>query len=92
MSNNKQHTAVDWSVEKLASLTFDYMAGFISKREYEELSKVVIREAKEMEKERLEETWIAALDYGIEKLKGLNDLESKDAFEQYYNETYGGNK
>jgi hypothetical protein len=39
-----------------------------------------------------ETTWIAALDYGIEKMKGLNDLESKDAFEQYYNETYGGNK
>jgi hypothetical protein len=37
-----------------------------------------------------ETTWIAALDYGIEKLKGLNDLESKDAFDQYYNETYGG--
>jgi len=35
-----------------------------------------------------ETTWIAALDYGIEKLKGLNDLESKDAFEQYYKETY----
>jgi DNA mismatch repair ATPase MutS len=39
-----------------------------------------------------ETTWIAALDYGIEKMKGLNDLESKDAFEQYYEQTYGGSK
>jgi len=53
MTNNKQQTAVEWGIEKLASLTFDYMAGFISKREYEELSKGVIRQAKEMEKERM---------------------------------------
>jgi hypothetical protein len=39
-----------------------------------------------------ETTWIAALDYGIEKMKGLNDLESKDAFENYYELTKGGNK
>ncbi len=38
-----------------------------------------------------ETTWIAALDYGIEKMKGLNDLESKDAFEQYYEQTFGNN-
>jgi hypothetical protein len=44
------------------------------------------------DKQQHEQTWIAALDYGIGKMKGLNDLESKDAFEQYYNETYGGNK
>ena len=52
MSNNKQQTAVEWGIEKLASLTFDYMAGFISKREYDQLSKGVIRQAKEMEKEQ----------------------------------------
>jgi hypothetical protein len=44
------------------------------------------------DKQQHEQTWIAALDYGIGKMKGLNDLESKDAFENYYNETYGGNK
>ena len=38
-----------------------------------------------------ETTWVAALDYGIEKMKGLNNLESKDAFDNYYNETFGGN-
>jgi len=49
MTNNKQQTAVEWGIEKLASLTFDYMAGFISKREYDQLSKGVIRQAKEIE-------------------------------------------
>jgi uncharacterized Fe-S cluster-containing protein len=49
MTNNKQQTAVEWGVEKLASLTFDYIAGFMNKSEYDELSKGIIREAKEME-------------------------------------------
>jgi hypothetical protein len=52
----------------------------------------LVEQAKEMEKARMENAWIAALDFGIEKMKGLNTLESKEAFEHYYNETYGGNK
>ncbi len=38
-----------------------------------------------------EVTWIAALDYAIEKMKGLNNAESIDAFKKHYNETFGGN-
>jgi hypothetical protein len=60
MTNNKQQTAVEWGIEKLASLTFDYMAGFISKREYDQLSKGVIRQAKEMEKEQTEQAKLDA--------------------------------
>jgi len=86
MTNNKQQTAVEWSVEKLASLTFDYMAGFISKREYDQLSKGVIRQAKEMERQQR----MSDFTMGITNAKELN-LTPKDA-EQYYNETYGGNK
>jgi hypothetical protein len=84
MTNNKQQTAVEWGIEKLASLTFDYMAGFISKREYEELSKGVIRQAKEMEKQQI----INAIDSNYT----YNDNQILTIGEQYYNETYGGNK
>lgn len=38
-----------------------------------------------------EVTWIAALDYAIEKMKGLNNAESIDAFKKHYNETFGDN-
>jgi hypothetical protein len=38
-----------------------------------------------------EVTWIAALDYAIEKMKGLNNAESIDAFKKHYNKTFGGN-
>ena len=82
MTNNKQQTAVEWGIEKLASLTFDYMAGFISKREYDQLSKGVIRQAKEMEKEQ------KIMDYEMGYINGGN--QKKITGEQYYNETYGG--
>jgi len=36
-------------------------------------------------------TWVNALKYAIEKMKGLDNSESEDAFRKYYNETYGGN-
>jgi hypothetical protein len=86
MTNNKQQTAVEWGIEKLASLTFDYMAGFISKREYDQLSKGVIRQAKEMEKER-------TTDFAKHCLDKALDLDVRTAYSQvenYYNETYGG--
>jgi hypothetical protein len=35
-------------------------------------------------------TWVNALKYAIEKMKGLDNSESEDAFKKYYNETYGG--
>jgi hypothetical protein len=38
MINKTKQTEVGWGIEKLASLTFDYMAGFISKCEYDQLS------------------------------------------------------
>jgi hypothetical protein len=82
MTNNKQQTAVD-----VSELAFELYPFGISERN------AFINgynKAKEMEKVRMESTWIAALDYAIELLKGLNNLESKDAFDQFYNETFGG--
>jgi hypothetical protein len=35
-------------------------------------------------------TWVNALKYAIEKMKGLDNSESEDAFRKYFNETYGG--
>ena len=80
MTNNKQQTAVEWGVEKLASLTFDYMAGFISDREYDELSKGVIRQAKAMHREEV-------VDFAY---RCLDCLSSKKEIKIEYNETYGG--
>ena len=75
MTNNKQQTAVEW----LWEIAYN-----------RELTVEDWKQAKEVEKERLEKTWIEALDYGINNLKGLNNLSSKEAFDKYYEQTYGG--
>jgi len=46
-----------------------------------------ISQAKEMEKEKLKEAWNKGEDCGL----GRSNYEFENA-EQYYNETYGGNK
>jgi len=80
----KQETAVEW----LAIVLYQKFKLEGNGKELNDL----VEQAKEMEKVRMESTWIAALDYAIEKMKGLNTLESKDAFEKFYKTTYGGNK
>jgi hypothetical protein len=75
------------------------MAGFISKREYDQLSKGVIKQAKEIEKEQNEKT----LDEKIFNLAnefavaGYGDIAVRlhsihNRFLKQQNETYGGNK
>jgi hypothetical protein len=82
--SDKQQTAVEQFAIAL------YENGFLQGNgdEIQEIVEIF----KEMEMERIENAWIAALDFGIEKMKGLNTLESKDAFEKFYKTTYGGNK
>jgi hypothetical protein len=82
MTNETKQTAVEWLVEQLRNNENIRWRG----TPFFELAE----QAKEIEKVRMESTWIAALDYAIKLLKGLNNLESKDAFDQFYNETYGG--
>jgi hypothetical protein len=91
-----KQTAVEWGIEKLASLTFDYMAGFISKREYDQLSKGVIKQAKEKEEVRLISAQMDMFHFLNNLKPEMKYLEKRELAEkfakQYYNETYGGNK
>ena len=66
MSNNKQ-TAVEWLIE-------------YCDRENWSIPNNIIEQAKEMEKEQLEDAWYAGDEDG-----------AIHEFEQYYNETFGGN-
>ena len=77
MTNNKQQTAVDILCGKLAmKLGIPQAITFYIDHQEE------IREAKEMEKEKLEDAWV----------EGFKNWNPSKTFEQYYNETYGGNK
>jgi hypothetical protein len=94
--SNKQQTAVEWCIDELYKLNVKFLNSRYGNQmtilEYSDCKEQIKKKAKEMEKERIENVWIAALDFGIEKMKGLNTLESKDAFEKFYKTTYGGNK
>jgi hypothetical protein len=46
----------------------------------------------EMEKQQKVETWSEAIDYSIMFLKDKTSKTSKEAFDEHYELTYGGNK
>jgi cobalamin biosynthesis protein CobD/CbiB len=75
MNNNKQQTAVDIAFEKLAN------QGLLVTRDYKNL--VVYREAKEMEKEQINEAFVECWKENMPE-----GYECKQSAEQYYNETY----
>ena len=69
MTNNKQQTAVEWFL--------------IECGKYGDTAQIpdeVIEQAKEMEKEKLEDAWV----------EGFKNWNPSKTFEDYYNETYGG--
>ena len=73
MTNNKQQTAVDILCGKLAmKLGIPQAITFYIDHQEE------IREAKEMEKEKLEDAWV----------EGFKNWNPSKTFEQYYNETF----
>ena len=73
--SDKQQTAVDFLCGKLAmKLGIPQAITFYIDHQEE------IREAKEMEKEKLEDAWV----------EGFKNWNPSKTFEQYYNETYRG--
>jgi hypothetical protein len=74
MTNNKQQTAVDFAFETLAN------QGLLVYKEYTNL--VAYQEAKEIEKERIENSYNAGYNNGV--------LDTCLTSKQYYNKTYGG--
>ena len=78
----KTQTAVEWLEEQ-----FEESYSYIN-----EIFKETIEKAKEMEKQQKEETWCDAIDYSIMVLKDKTSKTSKEAFDEYYDLTYGGKK
>jgi hypothetical protein len=79
MTNNKQQTAVQEFWDKIAlKLSVEQVVEFLP----------LFRESKEMEKERIETAYNKGTVHGIDYPESTLPLTG----EQYYNETYGGNK
>ena len=77
-----KQTAVQWLIEQLADLTFNYIAGFSTKEEYDALSNQVIEQAKKLEKQQIENAF---------RIGATTELTFGDnKAEKYYNKEYGG--
>jgi hypothetical protein len=75
MTNNKQQTAVEWLLNEIETKNGEEFSSY-----YLEF----IEQAKEIEKEQIEDAYKRGWDSG--------DFGSDCWEEIYYNETYGGNK
>jgi hypothetical protein len=81
MTNNKQQTAVEFYLDKVFDIIGD---AILDKLSIEQINKIhdLSKQAKEMEKEQIEEAYKSGWDAG--------DFGSDCWEEIYYNETYGG--
>jgi hypothetical protein len=80
MSNNKQQTAIEWLIDMHFG-GIEHVTPYFKKH---------IEEAKEMEKEQKKHAYDWGETNGADECNG--DGATHENFEQYYQETYGGNK
>jgi hypothetical protein len=85
MTNNKQQTAVEWLIEKLLDLDYEYAKGLITLGVWSERKNSLIEQAKEMEKEQI----INAFCNG-DNTDCTSEQNIEEFAEQYYQQTYGG--
>jgi hypothetical protein len=79
MTNDTKQTAVEWLSEKVLHREYELLT--------QEKKRKILEQAKEMEKEQIKSA------HGEEQSKLQDDGSWKrQTAEQYYNETYGGNK
>jgi hypothetical protein len=83
--SNKQQTALEWYISKITRLEFWVETKQITWKEYHKEKDKLLEQAREMEKERM--------------IKFTKDWYSNSFMthpwktaEEFYNETYGGNK
>jgi len=88
MTNNKQQTTVEWQFEQLFNSFEKFNNDEYTFDEYLKRNLEIRAQAKEMEKERIETAYNKGTVHGINYPESTLPITG----EQYYNETYGGNK
>ena len=83
---DKKQTALDYYSKQIGKLTADLVTGRITGKQIVMLQIKLLEEAKEMERERIIKAYNQDLMGGLSGYRKFNDGED------YYNETYGGNK
>jgi hypothetical protein len=74
----KQQTSVDFIIDELTSKN---LLGIFTYEQFKQVEEI-FEKGKEMEKEKLEDAWV----------EGVKNWNPSKTFEQYYEQTYGGNK
>jgi hypothetical protein len=87
MIDNKQQTAVEWYIEKLLDLDYEYAKGLITLGVWSERKNCLIQQAKEMEKKQMrldiEKKW--------EQYRIITNNEDAWSFKEWLiKQTYGG--
>ena len=87
-----KQTAVEWYIEKLLDLDYEYGKGLITLAVWSERKKSLIEQAKEMEKERIISAQMDMFHF-LNNLKfGMMYIEKREEAEkfaeQWYNETF----
>jgi hypothetical protein len=84
---DKQQTALDYYSKEIGKLTADLVTGRITGKQFVMLQIKLHSEAKEMEKQQIKSA------FNIGELMAHDYFYGNDeCAENYYNETYGGNK
>jgi len=83
----KKQTAVEWFIEQLDKLEYEYDVEGISILDFDKRKIEIENQAKQMENNQHEETWFSSR---VEDMGDEFKVEQK-SFDDYYNETYGGN-
>ena len=86
--SNTQQTAVEYYSKEIGRLTSDLITGKITGKQFVMLEIQLLEQAKEMQKELMKGMYVEG---SFAKMRYYDGLEYIDA-EQYYKETYGGNK
>jgi hypothetical protein len=81
IKKNKQQTAVEWFAEQIESGEIEIV--YSDKIHSIKCIPEIIQQAKEIEKDKMENLWHAAISHG-----GCKCYDEIITFEEYYNETY----
>jgi hypothetical protein len=87
MADNKQQTAVDFIFDELASKN---LLGIFTYEQFKQVEEI-LKQAKEMEKEKAIKLYIDYENYLHEEFKHQNGGQAVIlSFREFYNKTYGG--
>jgi len=87
MTNNKQQTAVEWYIIKRDEIEMKIRLMLICANQYEQELTKADEQAKEMEKKQIINSF-----WNGDNTDCTSEQNIEEFAEQYYNETYGGNK